>query len=250
MQTRVLDLEIKKLYDEYKNYMNCEELPLFIIEYIDALRGKELEYSARVLITENPLKLEINMENFDINKRESKAVLYHEFTHIFDFWNLQKKMKKEHIINNFKPYTEYHAIQIENLYEAGLTDNIKNSLPKIDAKILLIKASMSDKNYDKYMDGISNGYDAVQLERAIIKYVSAKSARILAFEKFEDVFKGLLGTPKEIRPFIEDYREDMLTLVNILETTQYSEVASEDVIKRTGMLYNKILKDYLRKQEV
>lgn len=111
---RKWDISIKnEIYQEFKIFCNNDNLPDFETEYSDINGSTECAMSVNPILRP-PIILHINTD-FMIQKPELiKQSLFHEFTHIYDWIELQKIVM---LMNNkiifYRVYTEFHAKQVE-----------------------------------------------------------------------------------------------------------------------------------------
>lgn len=111
-EKNLIDLA-EKYYLEYRTFISYEKLPK-----IDAIKICSLDkIDARVFITDREIILEVSKKFTKKNMRQFyKAILFHEFTHIWD--RVTGYYDEEKAPN----ITEYHAVQIELAENLGLNN--------------------------------------------------------------------------------------------------------------------------------
>lgn len=212
---------IYKQYDEYKRFVNESNLPDFAIDYRLGTRKKPLNYIAKVQFTPNKIVLVVNFAY--VKTADFNAVLYHEFTHIYDNYIFQK----DGLSNKILYYSEYHATQIELIKRFKLLDQLEKEVkPKELAKDVIEKFADDVIYISKcYVKKINN--DRFNLKTAYFYYIGA-----------QDLAARVLGRDisNEIR-FAPEKEEDYKKIHNLLKTIKYNEKPSVELINKIYDLY-------------
>ncbi len=105
--------QIHKEYMRYKEFIENTNMPNYKIVFINNL--KDITYIMETLTYKKPIILNINMGYMLLGSQHCQPTLYHEFTHMWDYYNLfqDKDLKDRKSVLSL--YTEYHASQIEFL---------------------------------------------------------------------------------------------------------------------------------------
>lgn len=137
---------VYKFYEEYKIFINSSTLPDITIEIIDNnedafayFHMDDLEMQRYILYVKESL--------FDYNEKFVKSILFHEFTHLYDFLQYTELFSKEDTRLLMCYCSEYNASKIEFLCQlyANL-DNIK------------VKKKMTDTVWYKQSNEQINNY--------------------------------------------------------------------------------------------
>lgn len=102
------------------------------VKYVDSQLDVSISYDAQINLISKILS--VNIELLKRNQNEIGAVLYHEFTHIYDY-ELFKKLKIEDE-KAFLWYTEYHASQIEMLKKYSIANNLQSEITALSPGFL------------------------------------------------------------------------------------------------------------------
>ena len=246
MQKQNLAMEstkIQSFFKKYLQFMNIDDnIPPFKVTYVDSRQTKGIDYSASVNLYKNPLNLNINLSIYDPKSRNSKATLFHEFTHILDYYTYEKYLTTPVIKQGFKLYSEYHATQIEMIYKYNLVENI--------AQVF----DITDIYKDDLMKDIINITDLITTNRIWDNYVIAlkKYKKHKTFETFDTAkvaYMYSLGVSNVIRDltqyktnkmfsFIEDYDEQYKQIFSILDNYKYNIMPSIEDINKIGQIDN------------
>lgn len=223
-----IDAKIKKYYKSYKNFICCEELPDFKIEYTDSRIDKTINYKAQVLPYQKPIVVRYNIATLDERSEDFKYTLVHEFTHLYDYFIQSKIYEDDFLKRNLMLYTEYHAVQIEILF-------CYNVITKITDKVDFFKINMDkllvlpvDKNITytntvlKFLENktVNNFYI---MKRA---YMYACGASAILSQLTDRNFKKMA--------FEEPYTSQMNEITELLSTVKYNEVPSGILLKQIG----------------
>jgi hypothetical protein len=134
-----LKMQIDKAYIDYQKFMKTSHMPSYRFIYtsqkgttIAEMRYDRKQYNLIVADT-----LETN------HKEEVRAVLYHEFTHLYDEENFVKEYGFSHDDRNTPyVYKELHAEQVKTLFLLGCKtiDDVENI--DIDSKTFFLNGKM------------------------------------------------------------------------------------------------------------
>ncbi len=114
-QKIIWEQQIKNEYEKYQVFINDSNMPKFRVNFVDSTKNK-VSYSMEVLTQKSPMILNVNM-GFLIGKnaKHCQSTLFHEFTHMWDYYNLFRDKDPKERKSVLSLYTEYHATQIEFL---------------------------------------------------------------------------------------------------------------------------------------
>lgn len=223
-----IDEKIYALYEEFKVFICCRNLPHFIIQYVDDREDTKIFFRALVTVFHEPIIMFYNINGYDKNNDDFEADLIHEFTHLYDY-HMQKQMyDKQFIRNNFSMYSEYHAVQIEILYRchvvSKITDKINTdvNISKF-IKIVSWKAVMYMTYYKKYNENKTE--DNLSMLKKTYFYLSGA---ISIARELTNNFKF------ELPEFISPYKDIVQEGINLLWSVKYSEIPTESILKRIG----------------
>lgn len=102
---------IYKYFDEFKKEQKCENLPKFSIDANDdddsfgRFNFNELQNKQYIL------HLNYKLENYPV--QFIKSIFWHEFTHFYDYCELENKLNAEDLLTYMTSDSEYHAAQNE-----------------------------------------------------------------------------------------------------------------------------------------
>lgn len=114
-QKLIWEQQISKEYMKYQTFIGDSNMPNFKINFVDN-KNMEILYSMEVMTQKIPMILNVNM-GFLVGKngKHCQSNLYHEFTHMWDYYNLFHDKDPNERKSVLSLYTEYHASQIEFL---------------------------------------------------------------------------------------------------------------------------------------
>ena len=207
---------VYKFYNEYKIFINSPNLPDIKIELIENdedafayFHLDNLEIQKYILYVKESL--------FDYNEKFTKSILFHEFTHLYDFLQYAKTFSKEdtRILMNY--CSEYNASKIELLCQ------LYTSLDKIK-----VKKKITDTLWYKQNNERINNYIIYPLADLLViiedthndmqrinDYEFAK--RFVQSEKFSIYYFGKLDVCEQyINGNIIDVFKPMYPFYNIL----------------------------------
>ena len=106
------DILFSQEYENYKRFIQNNNMPAYNIGYIENI--DDISYIMRTTTYTNPMSLMVNLGYILLSEcKNFEPTLYHEFTHMWDSYNLFTNKN----INDKKKvlflYTEYHASIIE-----------------------------------------------------------------------------------------------------------------------------------------
>lgn len=229
----VPDGTIRALYKDFKQFICCDELPDFKINYVDSRSDKSITYKASVDLYRTEIWLNVNIA-FYSNYSDFKNLLVHEFTHIYDFYILSKKFNKEYLRDNMKLYTEYHAYQIECLYSYHVVNNIQETLPSS----LHVYQKLTDIPTGKALH-FANKCKEFILNQTFGKFEEVKVA-YLYYCGAEDLFSFTISREISSIPFLKPYTEFMDKIKEILKTVDYKESPTEEQLNSISELNKQI----------
>ena len=121
----IIKSKIQELFKEFKVFMDNPELKLCEVEVFNGLLSRERgTITSTVVYPQNPKqKLKLRTERFNsaIYGKGIKAHYYHEFTHIYDYYNMMKLFDFNEIASYTRLYSEFHASEIEMKVAMGFS---------------------------------------------------------------------------------------------------------------------------------
>ena len=121
-----LKSKIQELFGSFKVFIDNPELELCEVEVFDGLLSRKRgAVTSTVIYPENPKqKLRFRTERFnaEICGKGIKAHYYHEFTHIYDYYNMMKIFDINELSSYTRLYSEFHASEIEMKSAMGFSD--------------------------------------------------------------------------------------------------------------------------------
>ena len=226
------DVIIRSFYEKYKEFINCDNLPVFIIQYVDGREDETIYYQILNVVYHEPIILFCNIAVIDFSSYDFQVLLVHEFTHIYDYYIQKEKYDFDFIRNNFSMYSEYHAVQIETLYQFNLIKNISDEINIQDKDKLSIEFI---KKISRYYDNfyLSKQDDTkINFIRAIKSYLYASGAISIANQIF--------NLNIEMEDFFEPHKELMHEAIKLLWSVKYNEIPSKDILTKIGEINQQI----------
>ena len=113
----------KKIYDLYNKYTSQSSY-----RYLPDINLKEIKEDGVLAyfdfneLIDKKYNLKINKNIFQYNNNYIKSILFHEFTHLYDYINLKDSIEENDLMQIMNSYSEYHASQIELLSQ--IYDNV------------------------------------------------------------------------------------------------------------------------------
>ena len=179
--------DILIFYKKYKKFMNYPSgMPKIypVYDIVDERIRTPLAFVHTDEMMKNKVPLHISHELLEYNKKYRRSILFHEFTHILDWYVTLKDFDMSKRIKLMASYSEFHASQIELLsylyknielvqpyFDMDTIIKFKNEkldiektiiYPMVDASIILKKEKdaykdLSRDNFNKkYMIAFSN----------------------------------------------------------------------------------------------
>lgn len=224
----LLEKRINVTYLEFKQFIKEEKLPSLNIKIVPDTKENPLTYKSRVDLECNPTVLYINSRcKYDENLG---SILYHEFTHIYDYYIFGDMNNKKQKIQY---YTEYHASQIEMIKKYKIVESIDENFNKE----MLINTGIAKKLAD---ESISLAKSFVNKVGISIKEQSKFNLKTAYFYhcgvndlvnyicEFDD------STPVN---FLEDKKKDYMEIHRCLQPIKYNERPSDEIIEKIYKLY-------------
>ncbi len=114
-QKLIWEQQIKNECIKYQTFIGDSSMPKYKINFVDN-KDFSISYSMEVLTQITPMILNVNMGFLAGNNgKHCQPTLYHEFTHMWDYYNLFRDKDQQERKSVLSLYTEYHASQIEFL---------------------------------------------------------------------------------------------------------------------------------------
>ena len=226
-----IDQKIYELYEEFKKFICCSNLPNFIIQYVDSREDNTIFFRALVTVFNEPIILFFNIDGLDEESEEFQSDLIHEFTHLYDYSIQKQYYDNEFIRNNFSMYSEHHACQIETLWRCKLISHINDDIKynNIDKETLLklvyMKIAMYTVLYNQYKNNPCK-QNFIMLKKSYL-YVSG------AVSLFQKITKTkMIQMPN----FLTKYQDDMKKGIELLWSVDYSDIPSEKILNEIGKI--------------
>lgn len=102
---------IYKYFDEFKKEQKCEDLPNFSIDTND--RDNSFGRFDFNELQNKQYILHLNCELGNYPEQFVKSILWHEFTHFYDYCELENKLVADDLLTYMTSHSEYHAAQNE-----------------------------------------------------------------------------------------------------------------------------------------
>ena len=253
LQKRVVeDYKIYALYKKFLEFM-CSNIqtPKFKINYTSSNIDNNIKYSAQVNLYRKPIILNINIAQYDLKNINSKATMFHEFTHIFDYYNFEQYLTDIEIKQGFKLYSEFHATQISLLYEYNIIDNIKQSFDsfnfndkqiKLKSITQLIELNKKGQHYYNTCKEYIENSNFDNFDRVKVAYMYTIAITIL--------LKNLLNIEPRVLTFINPYKRPYQEIVDILSNTHYSLLPQLNTFRLIGKIDQLVTDDFCKKQKI
>lgn len=224
----ILTAKIKACFKSFKKFVCCDDLPDFKIIYTDVREDPSIAYKAQVSLYECPIILRCNIAAIDERDPDFRYTLVHEFTHMYDYFVLNKIYNDDFLKRNMFLYTECHAVQIEILFCYNIVNTIFDSADfmQIDLSHILNLPYNKNQTYTnitlKFMDNqtIENFY---HMKTA---YMYSCGATI--------ILSKLLERPIKFAKFLDPYSQEMIKVQNILQNIDYTGIPSEEDLIELG----------------
>lgn len=168
---------IYKLYDEYKIFINCPDMPKFDVRLykITSTEGAQ----AYVSLSDNsdtPYVLNICIDLLIKTSYKMVPTLYHEFTHIYDLEHYGLDIELEKRASYIDMFTEFHATTVQLRKACGFSSNdttkklsLNDKITDISPKIKTIEDYIQAKNVAlaQSIDGFNQNPSQNTLDKAI-----------------------------------------------------------------------------------
>lgn len=102
---------IYKYFDEFKKEQKCEKLPKFSIDQND--NGDSFGRFDFNELQNKQYILHLNCKLGNYPDQFIKSILWHEFTHFYDYCELKNKLNSDDLLTYMTSDSEYHAAQNE-----------------------------------------------------------------------------------------------------------------------------------------
>lgn len=102
---------IYKYFDEFKKEQKCEDLPNFSIDQND--NGDSFGRFDFNELQNKQYILHLNCKLGNYPDQFIKSILWHEFTHFYDYCELKNKLNSDDLLTYMTSDSEYHAAQNE-----------------------------------------------------------------------------------------------------------------------------------------
>lgn len=102
---------IYKYFDEFKKEQKCEKLPKFSIDQND--NGDSFGRFDFNELQNKQYILHLNCKLGNYPDQFIKSILWHEFTHFYDYCELENKLVADDLLTYMTSHSEYHAAQNE-----------------------------------------------------------------------------------------------------------------------------------------
>lgn len=102
---------IYKYFDEFKKEQKCEKLPKFSIDQND--NGDSFGRFDFNELQNKQYILHLNCKLGNYPDQFIKSILWHEFTHFYDYCELRNKLNSDDLLTYMTSDSEYHAAQNE-----------------------------------------------------------------------------------------------------------------------------------------
>lgn len=155
-----LKSKIQELFRDFKVFMDKPELELCEVEVFNGLLSREQgATTSTVIYPQNPKqKLRFRTERFnaEIYGKGIKAHYYHEFTHIYDYYNMVKLFDVNELASYTGLYSEFHASEIEMKIAMGFSTVFVSKNISLAEKISI---GPNDINLGEYIKNETSSYN-------------------------------------------------------------------------------------------
>lgn len=236
---------IYKFYEEYKIFINSATLPDIKIEIIDNdedafsyFHMDDLEVQKYILYVKESL--------FDYNEKFTKSILFHEFTHLYDFLQYTKIFSKEDTRLLMNYCSEYNASKTELLCQLYNTNLDEIKVKKKLTKTLWYKQNNEQvNNYIMYpladllaiIEDDHNDMKNISGHEFAKRFVRSEQFAVYYFGKLDACKQYIQGTVldmfKSTYPFYDNFND----LHNILNSKSNSTVEKIIALKEWTETY-------------
>lgn len=235
---------VYELYNEYKKEKNCAELPNFDLD-ISYSVGALAMFKLDELLEENYI-LHINHLISTYEDIFTKSILYHEFTHFYDFINMKDKILRKNIEYFMRTYSEYHASQEEISFQINHIH-----LKSVNDKVFYKSKEKCDI-YDYLTDPLSMAMNEMDKERGAYKNMTelevetkfhyTEKALFYYLGKLSISHKYFPNDVKNIIPTINPvFSNDMNQIKTILDLSNNIE----DTVELLGKCLDSFNRDFI-----
>ena len=226
---------IQNYYMEYKKFINATKLPDInpIIKDNKNDIFPSHAYVDRDLLDITPIPLYVSSKLFTYKEQFYKSILYHEFTHIYDYYITFSSLNKDTKNKMMSLYSEYHASQIEMLANIGYIRayNIFNKFS------MYLKLVSEDEivNVDKYLlfplssslaiiDNDTMAFYELDNQEYMKNYVKARNNAIYYLGKFSVCEKFAKTKPFDAFYNFADFESDIRMLYLYFKQKDYDNI--------------------------
>ena len=236
---------IHKYYDDFKKFMLSEQLPEIEIKRL-------LENNVYAKLNHNDLIkgryiLNINIDLFKYNEKFIKSILFHEFTHIHDFYLIHSNFTNEETLNLMTSYSEYNASRIELISQFGI-DNIKSITKRFSNNFNVVYKNETIKIDEYVIYPLASAMGIIESERKSFNNLSdfEYAEQFVTSEKFMMYSYGKLDAANKYldTPLPDIYLKNKTVFYHELE--QLHNILNMDVDLK--MRYH-FIKEYLDKYQ-
>lgn len=236
---------IYKYYDDFKKFMSSEQLPDIKIKRLfennvyaklnhnDLIKGKYI--------------LNINIDLFKYNEKFIRSILFHEFTHVYDFYMIHSNFTNEETLNLMTSYSEYNASKIELISQLGI-DNIKSITKRFPNNFNVVYKNETIKIDEYVIYPLASAMGIIESERKAFNNLSdfEYAEKFMTSEKFMMYYYGKLDAANKYldTPIPNIYLKNKTVFYNELE--QLHNILNMDVDLK--MRYH-FIKEYLDKYQ-
>lgn len=227
--------KIQNYYNEYKKFINNKELPEInpIIKDDKNDIFPSYAYIDRECLEAEPIPLYVSSKLLTYKEQFYKSILYHEFTHIFDYHISFSGMDKETKNKLMAIYSEYHASQIEILANLGYT-RAYNVLNRFDMGRKLVSENevVDVENYLLFplsssltvIDNDAMAYFELSNFEYSKKYAQSLANVIYYLGKFSICEKYANSKPFNFFHEFGEFEEDIKMLYSYLKLKKYKDI--------------------------
>ena len=227
--------QVQNYYGEFKKFINNTMLPeinpIIKDDKYDSLSS--YAYVDRDFLNLSPIHLYISSKLFTYKEQFYKSILYHEFTHIYDYYITFSSLNKEIRDKMMSIYSEYHASQIEILANIGY-ERAYNIFKKFSVNTKLV---LEDEivNVDKYLlfplssslaiiDNDPMAFYELDNQEYSKNYVKARNNAIYYLGKFSVCEKFAKTKPYVAFHNFLEFESDIRTLYLYLKQKDYNNI--------------------------
>ena len=154
-----LKSKIQELFWGFKVFIDKPELELCEVEVFNGLLSRERgATTSTVIYPQNPKqKLRFRTERFnaEVYGKGIKAHYYHEFTHIYDYYNMMKLFDINELASYTRLYSEFHASEIEMKIAMGFSNAFVSKNVSLAEEISI---GPNDINLGEYIKNETSSY--------------------------------------------------------------------------------------------